>query len=71
VCVAGSYNHLGYNGVSCHSSQPVQKLANTPVSVLRARTLATKMMFRALARVSFSASKIVNNTFKITSIVLL
>jgi hypothetical protein len=66
----GSYNSilLARDGVSCHSAQPVQKLAATP-----------EMLNGAFARVSFCAAKIVrcNNkkkswsTFKITSIALL
>jgi hypothetical protein len=52
--------------VSCHSAQLVQKLAATPkmLSVTR-RSQKNKMMFWALARVSFSADKIVSCDNKI------
>jgi hypothetical protein len=51
--------------VSCHSAQPVQKLAATPemLNVTKVQTLA-KMMLWALARVSFCAAKIVSSNNK-------
>jgi hypothetical protein len=49
--------------VSCYSAQPVQKLATTP-EMLSVTRHSQKMMFWALARVSFCAAKSLAVTIK-------